>query len=426
MKPRARGVFAQLALVIALVLAGAAALALLLAREFALQPATAQLLQTIDGFADTIEAIERQDTGGTRTLRALRASGLELRSAPPSTDDARFAPALRQLLRGATRSLGGERELLLGPGPHGGTLWLRLETREPLWVAFAHQQVRTPRTFPMLLLGGCILLVWLAAAYFGRRLAQPLRELAEAAPALVRGEDIALRAVGAPREVAELQGALTSAGTGVREAAAQRSLMLAGISHDLRTPLTRLQYALALLPDTDPGLRDGMERDIAEIDAVLGQFIAYARDGRDEASEDVDLAAVCRNALAGAGQGWRIVLPDAAIIRGKPIALLRAIENLVINAQRHGKPPFSLQLEADGDHWRIDVDDHGPGLPAGMATDAVQPFVRGDGGGSGLGLAIVARIARQHRGQLQLLPRGSSGTAPAGLRARLRLRGSAD
>lgn len=425
MKARARGVFAQLALVIALVLAGAGAFALLLAREFALQPATAQLMQSIDGFADAIEAIDREDVDGTRTLRALQASGLEVRGTPPSTDHARFTPVLRQLLRRATRTLDGEREFMLGPGPRGGTLWLKLETREPLWVAFAYQQARPPRTFSMLLLGGCILLVWLAATYFARRLAQPLRELAEVAPALVRGEDIALRASGAAREVAELQTALTSASAGVREAAAQRSLMLAGISHDLRTPLTRLQYALALLPDTDPGLRDGMERDIVEIDAVLGQFIAYARDGRDEASEDVDLAAVCRNALAAAGEGWEAEVPDTAILRGKPIALLRAIENLLGNARRHGVAPFRLLLERDGDCWRIDIDDHGPGLPASVGTDALQPFVRGDGGGSGLGLAIVDRIARQHRGQLQLLPRVASGTA-AGLRARLHLRGSAD
>jgi two-component system osmolarity sensor histidine kinase EnvZ len=426
MKPQTRGVFAQLALVIALVLAGAAALALLLAREFALQPATAQLMRSIEGFADAIEAIDREDGDGKRTLRVLRASGLEVRTMPPSTDDARFAPVLRQLQRRAARALGGERELVLGPGPHGGALWLRLETREPVWVAFAYQQSRTPRTFSMLLLAGCVLLVWLAAAYFARRLAQPLRELAEVAPALVRGEDIALRTRGVPREVAELQAALCGASAGVREAATQRNLMLAGISHDLRTPLTRLQYALALMADVEPGLRDGMERDIAEIDVVLGQFIAYARDGRDEASEDVDLAAVCRNALAAAGEGWETSLPEQAILRGKPIALLRAVENLIGNARRHGAPPFRLQLEREDDHWRIDIDDHGPGLPAGMATDALQPFVRGDGGGSGLGLAIVDRIARQHRGQLQLLPGVSSGTAPTGLRARLRLRGSAD
>lgn len=426
MKPRARGVFAQLALVIALVLAGTGALALLLAREFAYQPTIMQLLHAIDGFADTVEAIDRTDPDGRRTLLALQASGLEIRGTVPDANDASFAPLMRQFHRRAARTLGNEREVALAPGEHGGTLWLRLRTRQPLWVAFAYRQVNAPRRFSMLLLAGCTLLVWLAAAYFARRLAQPLRELAEAAPALVRGEDIALRADGAAREVRELQVALTGASARVRDAAAQRSLMLAGISHDLRTPLTRLQYSLALLPDTNPGLREGMEHDIDDIDKLLSQFIAYARDGRDEASEDVDLVAVCRNALAAVGKDWAAALPDRAILRGKPIALLRALENLLGNAQRHGAPPFRLSLVRDGDDWRIDIDDHGPGLPAGMATDALQPFVRGDGGGSGLGLAIVDRIARQHRGQLELLTGIGSGTAPIGLRARLRLRGAAD
>jgi len=426
MKARARGVFAQLALVIALVLAGTGVLALLLAREFAYQPAIAQLMQAIDGFADTVEAIDRADPDGRRTHAALQASGLEIRGAPPDADGPGFAPVLRQFQRRAARALGGEREVVLAPGKHGGTLWLSLRTREPLWVAFAYQQANAPRRFSMLMLAGCILLVWIAAAFFARRLAQPLRELANAAPALVRGEDVPLLARGAAREIGELHAALAGASAGVREAAAQRSLMLAGISHDLRTPLTRMQYALALLPDTDPELRDGMERDIAEIDAVLGQFIAYARDGRDEASEDVDLAAVCRNALAAVGGDWAAAVPDRAILRGKPIALLRAVENLVANAQRHGAAPFRLALAPDGDGWRIDIDDHGPGLPDEMAADAVQPFVRGHGGGSGLGLAIVDRIARQHRGQLQLLPGVVSGQPPTGLRARLRLLGSAD
>lgn len=416
-----RGVFAQLALVIALVLAGAGVLAVLLAREFALQPANAQLMQSIDGFADAIETLDREDNDGTRVLRALQASGLEIRSTPPAADDAGFAPVLRQLLRRAMRSLDRERDLVIAPGPNGSALWLRLETRKPAWVAFAYQQERKPRMFTMLLLAGCVLLVWLAAAYFARRLTQPLRALAEAAPALVRGENVALRARGAPRELAELQTALGRASTEVREAAAQRSLMLAGISHDLRTPLTRLQYALALLPDADPGLRDGMERDIAEIDAVLSQFIAYARDGRDEATETVDLAAICRHVLAAADPGWEAEMPAEANLHGKPIALLRAVENLVTNAQRHGASPFRLTLTGDDDGWRIDVEDHGPGLPAGMATDVLQPFVHGDGGGSGLGLAIVDRVARQHGGALQLLP-----NSPCGLRASLRLRRSPD
>ena len=311
-----------------------------------------------------------------------------------------------------------DREVAIGRSARGDALWLKLDTTRPLWVAFAQGPREGARQFSVLVLAGCVLLVWLAAAYFTRRLAQPLRELAAAAPALVRGEQVGLKSSGAPREVRELQSVLLRASAEVREAASERSLMLAGISHDLRTPLTRVQFALEMLPDTDPGLRAGMERDIGEIDAILSQFIAYARDGRDEGVEDVDLAAICRNALAATADDWDTDLAPEAPMRGRPMALLRALENLVGNAERHGEPAFALQLSRAGDAWRVEVSDQGRGLSADAARRVRQPFVQGsNAGGTGLGLAIVERIARQHHGELQLLA-----NEPRGLRAVLMLR----
>jgi two-component system osmolarity sensor histidine kinase EnvZ len=161
-----------------------------------------------------------------------------------------------------------------------------------------------------------------------------------------------------------------------------------------------------------------MERDIGEIDAILSQFIAYARDGRDEGIENVDLAAICRNALAAAAFDWEADTASEARLRGRPMALLRAIENLLGNAERHGEPAFSLQLSRTGDAWRVEVSDQGPGRSGDAARRVRRPFVHdGSAGGTGLGLAIVERIARQHHGELQLLP-----NEPRGLRAVLLLR----
>jgi two-component system osmolarity sensor histidine kinase EnvZ len=412
----ARGVFAQLVLVIVLVLAGTSTLALLLSREFTRRPPTEQLLHCIDAFADTVETLDRIQPSA-HTLESLRNSGFEVRTQPPVPAEDNNSPWFSLIEKRARRVL-GDRDVVTGPGPRGDALWLKLNTTQPLWVSFAQGTREGARRFSVLLLASCALLVWLAAAYFARRLTQPLKQLAAAAPALMRGEDVGLGGAGAPREVRELQSVLLRASGEVREAASERLLMLAGISHDLRTPLTRVQYALALLPDTDPDLRDGMERDIGEIDAILSQFIAYARDGRDEAVEDVDLAETCRNALAAAAQDWETEIPPQASLRGRPMALLRAIENLVGNAERHGEPAFALALRRDRDAWRIEVADQGPGLSADAARRARQPFVHdGSAGGTGLGLAIVDRIARQHHGELQLLA-----NTPRGLRAVLLLR----
>lgn len=408
-----RSLFGQLALVIALVLAGAGLLALLLGRELALRPAAQQVLRTLDGFANVAEALQRSPSAAALEP-ALHEAGLQVRHAPPPAAK-RAGPLADEVQGRAAGQLGQGRELRRG---EDGALWLKLATPDPLWVAFSgERRGHGMRRFSVALLAACALLVWLAAAYFARRLVLPLRRLALAAPHIVRGDGDVPIAGGGPREVNDLARALADASADVRSAAAERTLMLAGISHDVRTPLTRLQYALALLPQVEPELRDGMERDIGEIDAILAQFIAYARDGRDEASAPLDLADLCRHALGAARTAWEVDLPEQAPLYAKPMALQRALGNLIGNAERHGAAPFQLRLARDGDGWRIEVRDHGPGLDPALAASAQQPFVHGGHGGSGLGLAIVERVARQHHGELRL-----DNATPHGLRATLRVR----
>ncbi len=412
-----RSVFGQLVLVIALVLAGAGVLATLLGRELATRPATDQLSRAMVGFATVVEELDRR---GSReaTLRYLHDAGLGVRSEAPVEARPRFVPFLRSLRARAARALGPQRAVMLGEQDGQTVLWMRLQTQPTLWVSFTHNPRGAGRRFSVAMLLGCVLLVWLAAAYFARRLVVPLRSLASAAPGLVRGDAPPMDTRG-PREVQDLARALSRASQEVRAAADERAFMLAGISHDLRTPLTRVQFATELLPDTDPQLRAGISHDIEEIDAILSQFIAYARDGRDEASESMDLAEVCRSALSSTRNAWKADVPEHAPMRGRPLALRRAIENLLVNAQRHGAAPFALTLSQVDGQWQVDVRDHGPGLTPEQAQRVVRPFVHnGRTGGSGLGLAIVDRVARQHGGTLQLLP-----NPPQGLRAVLRLRG---
>ncbi|SEM47539.1 two-component system, OmpR family, osmolarity sensor histidine kinase EnvZ [Pseudoxanthomonas sp. GM95] len=416
---QARSMFAQLVLVITLVLAGAGVLAVALGRELAIGPATDQLARAMRGFAGIAEGLDR--TGGhAATLRYLRDAGLDVRSDAPAARAPGLAPFLRTLRQRAAQALGPERAVVLARDAGGDRLWMQLRTTPKLWISFGANPMRGSRRFSIALLLGCVGLTWLAAAYFARRLVTPLRTLARAAPGLVQGDAPPLRHVGGPREVRELASALERASHDVRAAADERALMLAGISHDLRTPLTRVQFATELLPDTDPALRAGISRDIAEIDAILSQFIAYARDGRDEAVESMDLAEVCRSVLDAATGDWDVQCPDTAPVRGRPIALRRAVENLVVNAQRHGAAPFSLRLVDAGGAWQITVCDHGSGMTPEQAQRALRPFVHdANAGGSGLGLAIIERVARQHGGTLQLLP-----NTPHGLRAVLRLRGA--
>jgi two-component system osmolarity sensor histidine kinase EnvZ len=202
----------------------------------------------------------------------------------------------------------------------------------------------------------------------------------------------------------------------------ERATVLAGISHDLRTPLARLRLGLEML-EGDETVREGIATDVDEIDSVIGQFLDFAR-GADEARVDTDVGALLADLVEGyRRRGLDVALRDAAAHSTvAPTALRRAVTNLVNNALRHGGTPIEVQARREGDMLAIEVLDRGPGIPESQIERLKQPFTRlnearGAEGGAGLGLAIVDRIARAHGGALDFRPREGGG-----LIARLELR----
>jgi two-component system osmolarity sensor histidine kinase EnvZ len=297
-------------------------------------------------------------------------------------------------------------------------LWVQAKPPMQGWIGIPvlgeGQPLRRGLLFALIAIGALVLT---AAALFARSLTRPLRDLAAAAPGIVAGEPPPAAPRFASEEILELQRALAEAAGRTHAAARDRELMLAGISHDMRTPLARLRYALALDEHrTDAEGRVGMERDIDELDGIVGQFIDYVRDGRDEPLQTVDLVAMLQTLAADEarqGREWRLGLPDSARLHGRPLALRRALTNLFDNAARHGAAPFEAELDAIEDGWRLRVFDRGPGVPETALADLGRPFHRVDGArstpGSGLGLASVARIAVVHGGELRLRNREGGG-----------------
>ena len=275
-------------------------------------------------------------------------------------------------------------------------------------------------------LGVVILLLALAGAYLiVARINRPLRELTRAAGQMGQGKIPPPVEESGPSEIRTLSHAFNQMAADLKRLDDERALLLAGVSHDLRTPLSRIRLGLEMLGDEgDTALKAGMVQDIEDIDAAIGQFLDFARLAETEAAvADGDLNAIVGNvaeryARAGKNVGTQLApLPPLPL---RPRAMQRLLVNLVENALRHGSAEAQIVTGESGGCAFVEVLDRGPGIPSAEAERMLQPFTRLDaargGSGTGLGLAIVDRIARMHGGAVQLLPRDGGG-----LRARVEL-----
>ncbi len=265
--------------------------------------------------------------------------------------------------------------------------------------------------------GLALLVIALGGAWFiASRIARPLAEVTRAAGRLGRGEAHQPLAESGPRELRTVAAAFNRMAASLDALERERATVLAGISHDLRTPLSRLRLGLEM-SGAPRDLAEGMGADIEEMDRVIGQFLDYAR-GEDEARAEGDLDALAADiAAAAARRGERVAFRAGGVppFPFAPLALRRALGNLVSNALRHAGGEVELATRLEGDHALVEVLDRGPGIPESEMERLKRPFTRLDdargGGGSGLGLAIVERVARAHGGRLELAPRDGGGLA---------------
>jgi two-component system osmolarity sensor histidine kinase EnvZ len=203
----------------------------------------------------------------------------------------------------------------------------------------------------------------------------------------------------------------------LRAADAERTLMLAGVSHDLRSPLSKLRLALGISAERmEPEILAGMERNIETMDAIIGQFLDFARPDAEEAPVATDLNELLAEAARDHAGDLDCELELATMPRLplRPRAMARLIANLVDNARRHGQPPVAIRSGSDGRTAWFAVVDHGPGIPEADLERIRKPFARGDAArsgspGAGLGLAIAERIAALHGGRVSFASRADSG-----------------
>jgi len=413
--------FGRTALLLVVVLLLSQMALMLLLRVLIVRPATEQMASLL---ADQVSLVERLLPSGdpAQVARALQrlADGQELRvfteaGAPPGGPPLMYyQEAFARLLRERL----GQRIGFLVQRRGETVLWVRVPADAPYWIGMSARRLE----------GGVpgAVLAWvlalgvssvLAAALLARYLTTHLTRLARLAARLGRGELPPRFDQGGPAEIRALAGTLDRMARDLRQAAEDRALLLAGISHDLRTPLARMRLAVEMLGETDGEIRTGMVEDLEEMDAIVGQFIGYVRDGHDEAPQTLDLNELIHQICGRFGrlgvvpQVEQVPLPPLSL---RPMAMARLLSNLLENARRHAAEPIGVHSRLLDGRLRVSVLDRGPGIAPGDLERVFLPFARGEGGrvtrGSGLGLMIGRRIARLHGGELTLHNRPGGGT----------------
>ncbi|WP_431299861.1 ATP-binding protein [Tabrizicola sp. BL-A-41-H6] len=304
---------------------------------------------------------------------------------------------------------------------------LRFDSRHgPVQVKLDRRRMAAtnPHQLLVLMIFTSILMTVIAYAFLRNQL-RPITRLAEAANDFGKGRAVVYRPRGA-LEVRAAGRAFLDMRARIERQIEQRTLMLSGVSHDLRTPLTRLKLGLSLMPEDDDV--KALLADVTQMERMVDEFLAFARGDAMEQMVEVDAVALVRSVIAAAGRGGGAVTLAAVEGRVSPVmmrpqAVTRAVENLIGNALRFGRQ-IEVSLQFSDTALRIAVEDDGPGIPADQRDEAMRPFSRLDrardpnrGGGVGLGLSIAADIAMSHGGMLRLLHSDRLG----GLKAELQI-----
>jgi len=287
-------------------------------------------------------------------------------------------------------------------------IWVRPAQVPDRWFVLKWQIARpeTPIAMAVIVVFGALVAL-LGAALFARRLTAPLGALAEATRRVADGERVTVSTASGPSEVRSLAAAFQAMSTRLAELDEQRELMLAGLSHDLRSPLARVRVAVELLDRSDPVLIQQMTVDVEEIDRMVAQFLHYVRAGYRENPVVACLDDVVRDSLSPYQQGGGL-RSELNAIEPRLIAVdsvRRVISNLVQNAFEYGQLPVTVRTTLQPRALRISVEDRGPGVSQQNWAEAVRPFHRlraaPGTGHSGLGLATVERLVRASQGTLE-------------------------
>ena len=380
-----------------------AAFILVVARSWSLQPSVAR-----DHYASEV-----YKSYGLR----VAATQEELEEVPA------YLPYLA-MLDSALKARSGDK-LPIGTNTVGEERWYWVEMQvngQYLRVGFPRSRIgsRTPAALLLVLLGSTAL-VLITAMILTRRITRPLRLLSEAAESVGRGQEPEPLPETGAAELAALIRRFNHMSHQVRELIANRTTLLAGISHDLRTPLARMRLALEMLPpEKDPDLLEGIKQDLERMNQLIADALELSRDLEAGRREPCDLSEILGEMAVETNRMENPIewtSPPSCVLELNLTALRRIVGNLLENALRYGAGnPVTLTLDCAEEAAVIGVLDRGPGIPAEHRDAVFRPFHRleqsrsTDTGGSGLGMAIARQLADANGWTIRILDREGGGT----------------
>jgi len=319
--------------------------------------------------------------------------------------------------------LGGPAEVRISQGDEY-LFWIRPPQAPNLWVKIPLLGLEEANFSPLVFFLGIIGVLSVAGGWlFVRQLNRPLKSLQRAAEDVGRGNFPEPLAENGTSEIMAVTQAFNHMSKGIKQLENDRNLLMAGISHDLRTPLTRIRLATEMMSELDDFLREGIENDIDDMNNIIDQFIDYLRHGSKDKAELGDLNLLVSEVLNVETPADRHIVftaNDCPEIPLRYVAIKRALANLIQNSLRYTQGDIEVITGHDKTCAYFIVSDEGEGIPDTDIERLFQPFTQGDKArgteGSGLGLAIIKRIVDTHGGRIEL-----SNKAAGGLQAKVYL-----
>ncbi|HBC3475580.1 TPA: two-component system sensor histidine kinase EnvZ [Vibrio cholerae] len=353
--------------------------------------------------------------------RVLEQLGVTIHSNDsPEAVEYQHAISLDLMSEEMSGELGSPTEVRMALGEESYILWMKIDSMPGQLLRIPLSELQE-EDFAPLFRNSIImaLLIVIGGWLFIRLQNRPLIALEKAAKLVGRGETPPHLPEQGTLEIRSVTRAFNRMSKGIQALEEDRALLMAGISHDIRTPLTRIRLATEMMSPEDSYLAESIISDTEECNQIISQFMDYLKPVNREAFEAVDLNDIASDVASSEG-GYEVQIEtelqaELAPAFGNPIAIKRSLSNLVVNALRYGNGwvKVSSGMTADKKLVWLSVEDNGPGIDPSQVNKVFEPFTRGDTArgseGTGLGLAIVKRIVSQHHGAVSVSNRSQGG-----------------